>query len=210
MFEEPFDFNRLKSRMSDITIMRAADAARRLQQEVPLPTEEDEEDLPPFHSELLGPGRASQMKLPILPSEPVQPSGQLYSTITIHSSFDIPTSMHLSSDVVSQQFLLQYVAGLVPINPGQYAGTALMASQDSTQNESFECRASSCDRDRIPAMYHAIPGADVCICCNNGLNADDQRRKVWCQGVSRASHEIYKHVKGEETFCPDCEMEIGT
>jgi hypothetical protein len=209
MFEEPFDFNRLKSRMSDITIMRAADAARRLQQEVPLPTEEDEEDLPSFQSELLGPGRASQMELPILPSEPVQPSGQLYSTITIPSGFDILTSMDLSSDVVSQQPLLQYVAGLVPINPGQYAGTALMASQDSTQNESFECRASSCDRDRIPAMYRAVPGADVCIWCNNGLNADDQRRKVWCQGVGRASHEIYKHVKGDETFCPGCEMEIS-
>jgi hypothetical protein len=52
MFEEPFDFNRLKSSTSDITIMRAADVARRLQQEVPLPIE-DEQDLPLFQSELL-------------------------------------------------------------------------------------------------------------------------------------------------------------
>ena len=58
MFEEPFDFNRLKSSTSDITIMRAADVARRLQQELPLPIE-DEQDLPLFQLELLGPGRAS-------------------------------------------------------------------------------------------------------------------------------------------------------
>jgi hypothetical protein len=51
MFEEPFDFNRLKSSTSDITIIRAADAARRLQQEVPLPIE-DEQDLPLFQLEL--------------------------------------------------------------------------------------------------------------------------------------------------------------
>jgi hypothetical protein len=113
------------------------------------------------------------MELPILPSEPVQPSDQLRSTITIPSGFDIPTSIDLSSDVVGQQPLLQYVAGLVPINPGQYAGTALMASQDSTQNESFECRASPCDYDRIPAIYRAVLGVDVCIWCNNRLNADN-------------------------------------
>ena len=105
MFEEPFDFNRLKSSTSDITIMRAADVARRLQQEVPLPIE-DEQDLPLFQSELSGPGRAGQMELPILPSEPVQPSDQLRSTITIPSGFDIPTSLGLSSDVLGQQPLL--------------------------------------------------------------------------------------------------------
>jgi hypothetical protein len=162
MFEEPFDFNRLKSSTSDITIMRAADVARRLQQEAPLSIE-DEQDLPSFQSELSGPGKASQMELPILPSEPVQPSDQLRSTITIPSGFDIPTSLDLSSDVLGQQPLLQYVAGLIPINPGQYAGTTLIASQDSTQNESFECRASPCDRDQIPAIYRAVPGVDVCI-----------------------------------------------
>jgi hypothetical protein len=84
-----------------------------------------------------------------------------------------------------------------------------MASQDSTQNENSEYRASPCDCDRIPAIYRTVPGVDVCIWCNNGLNADNQGRKVWCQGVSRAVHEFYKHVTGDETFCPDCEMEIG-
>ena len=84
-----------------------------------------------------------------------------------------------------------------------------MASQDSTQNKSFECRASPCDRDQIPAIYRAVPGVDVCIWCNNRLNADNQGRKVWCQGISKAGHEVYKHVKGDETFCPDCELEIG-
>ncbi|KAF1934540.1 hypothetical protein EJ02DRAFT_491647 [Clathrospora elynae] len=86
--------------------MRAADAARCLQQEVPLPIEEDEQDLPLFQLELSGPGRASQIELPILPSEPVQPSDQLRSTITIPSGFDIPTSMDLSSNFVGQQPLL--------------------------------------------------------------------------------------------------------
>jgi hypothetical protein len=208
MFEEPFDFNRLKSSTSDITIMRAADVARRPQQEAPLSIE-DEQDLPSFQSELSGPGKAIQIELPILPSEPVQPSDQLRSTITIPSGFDIPTSLDLSSDVLGQQPLLQYVAGLIPINPGQYAGTTLIASQDSTQNESFECRASPCDRDQFPAIYRAVPGVDVCIWCNNRLNADNHGRKIWCQGITRAGHEVYKHVKGDKTFCPNCELDIS-
>jgi hypothetical protein len=199
MFEEPFDFNRLKSSTSNITIMRAADVARRLQQEALLSLE-DEPDLPSFQSELSGPGRASQMELPILPSEPVQLSDQLRSTITIPSGSNIPTSLGLSSDMLGQQPLLQYVAGLILINPGQYAGTTLMALQDSTQNKSFECRASPCDCDQIPAIYRAVPGVDVCIWCNNRPNADNQGRKIWCQGITRAGHEVNKHSKGDETF----------
>jgi hypothetical protein len=42
MFKEPFDFKRLKSSISDITIMRATNAAKRLQQEILVPIEEDE------------------------------------------------------------------------------------------------------------------------------------------------------------------------
>ncbi|KAH7083599.1 hypothetical protein FB567DRAFT_446658, partial [Paraphoma chrysanthemicola] len=109
------------------------------------------------------PGRASEMELPILPSEPVQPSDQLRSTIIIPSGFDIPTSMNLFSDVVGQQPLLQCVTGPVPNNPGQYAGTALMASQDSRQNECLQCRASPRDHDLIPAISRAVPDIDICI-----------------------------------------------
>jgi hypothetical protein len=133
---------------------------------------------------------------------PILPSDQLRSTVAIPSGLNIP------SDVLGQKPLLQYVAGLVPINPGQYAGPTLRASQESTQNEISEYRASTYDRDQIPAIYRAIPGVDVCIWCNSKLNADNQGRKICCQGVSRAGHEIYKHVKGDETFCPDCKIGI--
>jgi hypothetical protein len=54
MFEEPFDFKRLKSSTSYITIMRATDAAKRLQQEIPVLVEEDEQELPPSTSLLSG------------------------------------------------------------------------------------------------------------------------------------------------------------
>jgi ATP-dependent DNA helicase PIF1 len=98
MFEEPFDFKRLKSSTSDITIMRATDAAKRLQQEIPVPVEEDEQELPPFTSQLSGPGRASQMEIPILPSDPVRPSDHLHSTITIPSGFEFPSGMDISNN----------------------------------------------------------------------------------------------------------------
>jgi hypothetical protein len=58
IFEDPFDFKRLKSSTRDIIIMRATDAAKRLQQEIPVPVE-DEQELPLFTSQLLGPGGAS-------------------------------------------------------------------------------------------------------------------------------------------------------
>jgi hypothetical protein len=98
MFKEPFDFKRLKSSTSDITIMRAINAAKRLQQEIPVPIEEDEQELPLFTSQLSGPGRASQMEIPILPSDPVRPSDHLHSTVTIPSGSEFPSGMDLSDD----------------------------------------------------------------------------------------------------------------
>jgi hypothetical protein len=85
LFKEPFDFKRLKFSTTDTTIMRAADLARRQQQEIPLPdvVMEDDNDLPlTFPTSI---GQASQMEVPILPSDPVAPSGELRSTVTIPS-----------------------------------------------------------------------------------------------------------------------------
>jgi hypothetical protein len=98
MFEEPFDFKRLKSSTSDIIIIRATNTAKRLQQEITVPVEEDKQELPPFTSQLSGPGRASQIKIHILPSDPVRPSDHLHSTVTIPSSFEFPSGMDLSDD----------------------------------------------------------------------------------------------------------------
>jgi hypothetical protein len=210
MFEEPFDFNRLKASTSDVTIMRATDAAKRLQQEIDLSVE-DKDDLPPVRSQVSGPGMASQMVLPILPSDPVLPSDQLRSTVTIPSGFDIPIDMDLSDIPQPEQPVLHYVAGLLPVNPGQYVGIAFMASQDTTQNESFECRASPCNRDRIPAVYRVLPRVDVCIWCNNGVPLDTPRRKMWCGGVDGNGHEVWRIDIDLEnnTFCNACEESIG-
>lgn len=41
VFEEPFDFNRLKSGSSHMTVMRAEDAAKRARQEIPVPTRDN-------------------------------------------------------------------------------------------------------------------------------------------------------------------------
>jgi hypothetical protein len=75
LFEEPFDFKRLKLNTTDMTIMRATDLAKRLQQEIPLLMEEDNDlSLPSLPSSI---GRASKMEIPILPYDPVAPSGGL-------------------------------------------------------------------------------------------------------------------------------------
>jgi hypothetical protein len=85
-----------------------------------VPIEEDEQELPPFTSQLSGPGRASQMEIPILPSHLVRLSDYLHSTVTIPSGFEFPSGMDLSNDRPLQPQLpaLQYVAGLMPIDPG--------------------------------------------------------------------------------------------
>ena len=44
MFEEPFDFNRLKTRSSAVTVMRAQDAIRRAQQEIAVPAENNSDE----------------------------------------------------------------------------------------------------------------------------------------------------------------------
>jgi hypothetical protein len=62
MFKEPFNFKRLKSSTSDITIMRATDAAKRLQQEILVPVKEDKQELPAFTLQLLGLGRQAKCR----------------------------------------------------------------------------------------------------------------------------------------------------
>jgi hypothetical protein len=127
---------------------------------------------------MLGPGMASQIVLPILPSDPGLPSDQLRLTVTILSGFDISTGIDISDIPQPEQPVLCYVAGLLPVNLSQYAGTAFIASQDTTQNNSFECRASLCNRDRIPAAYRVLPRVDVYIGCNNGVPLDTPSRKM--------------------------------
>jgi hypothetical protein len=96
LFTELFSFAQLKYKASDVVIMRNADYVRQQAQEVlalavpMLATQEPESDygdvnisdnLPPLDSsQFLGLGRASQITLPMLMSEPVR------STITILSA----------------------------------------------------------------------------------------------------------------------------
>jgi hypothetical protein len=159
LFKEPFDFKRLKFSTTDTTIMRAADLARRQQQEIPLPdvVMEDDNDLPlTFPTSI---GQASQMEVPILPLDPVALSGELRSTVTIPSG--------LFSDVDSRPAappapVIQYVAGLIPLNPGQYS---VMASQGHTQDAFFECLepAPFCNHDPVPSCYRVLPSVNICI-----------------------------------------------
>ncbi|KAK1917293.1 hypothetical protein P3342_000006 [Pyrenophora teres f. teres] len=147
MFEEPFDFNRLKSNSSEVTIMRATDASKRLRQEMAVPVDDDD-DLPlppPFPSSFPGgtPGRAGEMEIPILASEPVRPSDNPQSTAPIPSDA-VPDHGY---GVAPPRPPIMLISGLVPQNPGQYADTEYMASQDNTQNLYFECKASACSYD---------------------------------------------------------------
>jgi hypothetical protein len=155
-----------------------------------------------------GPSMASQIVLPILPSDPVL-SDQLRLTVTILSGFDIPTGIDLSDIPQPEQPVLYYVAGLLP-DLSQYAGTAFIASQDTTQNNSFECRASLCNRDRIPAAYRVLPRVDVCIWCNNGVPLDTPSRKMWCGGADGNRHKVWRIDIDLEnnTFCNACEEAI--
>jgi hypothetical protein len=85
--------------LSALSLARATSpSCERLQQEIPVPVEEDEQELPLFTSQLSGPGRASQMEIPILPSDPVRPSDHLHSTVTIPSGSEFPSGMDLSDD----------------------------------------------------------------------------------------------------------------
>ncbi|EFQ95605.1 hypothetical protein PTT_05909 [Pyrenophora teres f. teres 0-1] len=147
MFEEPFDFNRLKLNSSEVTIMRATDASKRLRQEMAVPVD-DNDDLPlppPFPSSFPGgtPGRAGEMEIPILASEPVRPSDNPQSTAPIPSDA-VPDHGY---GVAPPRPPIMLISGLVPQNPGQYADTEYMASQDNTQNLYFECKASACSYD---------------------------------------------------------------
>jgi hypothetical protein len=122
--------------------------------------------------------------------------------------------MDLSDDrpLQSQPPALQYVAGLMPINLGQYAA-GWMASQGHTQDQSFECTALPpfCDRDPVPARYRVLPGVNVCIWCNNGLAMDTLSRKMWCRGHDGNGHEVWRSDMDLEnnSFCNACEETIG-
>ncbi|KAH7082829.1 hypothetical protein BKA63DRAFT_529794 [Paraphoma chrysanthemicola] len=95
LFEELFGYARLKAKASDTVIMRNADYARRKPFEYKAPgvvIEDDHfgSDLPTLPPSTAGPGRASQMEIPILRSDPVQPSG-----------FTIPSGFVTSGNVMS-------------------------------------------------------------------------------------------------------------
>jgi hypothetical protein len=186
--------------------MRAADLARRQQQEIPLPdvVMEDDNDLPLTFSSSIG--QASQMEIPILPSDPVAPSGELRSTVTIPSG--------LFSDVVSHPAappapVIQYVAGLIPLNPAQYS---VMASQGHTQDAFFECLepAPFCNCDPVPSRYRVLPGVNICIWCNNHLPLDTLSKRMWCGGVDGVGHDVWRSDMDLEnnTFCNACEESI--
>jgi hypothetical protein len=110
LFKKPFGYSRLKYKPGDIVIMRNADYVRRQAQEVqmddvvmpeiePLSSnyggdfdmedldEEGLDELPDLPGlSAVGPGRATQMSIPILHSEP------------IHSTVTIPSALAITSD----------------------------------------------------------------------------------------------------------------
>jgi hypothetical protein len=107
--------------------------------------------------------------------------------------------------------LPRHVAGLLPVNPGQYAaGHIALASQDHSQDPWFECKAPAplCNLDSVPARYRVLPGVDICIWCNNCLLIDTLSRKAWCGG--NGGHEVFRtEIDYEEhTFCNTCKENI--
>ncbi|KAI2476987.1 hypothetical protein Ptr902_11529 [Pyrenophora tritici-repentis] len=145
LFEESFDFNRLKTKTTTVAVMRAADLTKGESQEIELPIADADELLSPFPSSFVaGIGRASQMAIPVLPSEPVAPSGELGSTVLSPSgafSGGISSDDVVGGDVVRHSHprsSVMLVAGLVPRDREQYDGSNMLTSQTpSTQDHWF-------------------------------------------------------------------------
>ncbi|KAK1912952.1 hypothetical protein P3342_004888 [Pyrenophora teres f. teres] len=214
LIEEPFDLKRLKFKTTDTTIMRARDLAIREGQEIPLPLQYnddgEDDDLPVFPASQHG--RASQMSIPLLPSEPFAPSGELRSTITVPSE---AAGTVILSDVAAPPFvppprppLPRYVDGLLPRNLAQYNNVdEAQASQGDEGMSWFECVAPApfCNRDPIPIAYRAFPGINICIWCNHRLGMDYPRRRMWC--TNGQGHDVVRSEMNlvENTFCNTCE-----
>ncbi|KAI1523525.1 hypothetical protein A1F96_08358 [Pyrenophora tritici-repentis] len=145
LFEESFDFNRLKTKTTTVAVMRAADLTKRESQEIELPIADADELPSPFPSSFVADiGRASQMAIPVLPSEPVAPSGELGSTVLSPSgafSGGISSDDVVGGDVVRHSHprsSVMLVAGLVPRDREQYDGSNMLTSQTpSTQDHWF-------------------------------------------------------------------------
>ncbi|KAI0617906.1 hypothetical protein TUN199_10107, partial [Pyrenophora tritici-repentis] len=127
LFEESFDFNRLKTKTTTVAVMRAADLTKRESQEIELPIADADELPSPFPSSFVADiGRASQMAIPVLPSEPVASSGELGSTVLSPSgafSGGISSDDVVGGDVVRHSHprsSVMLVAGLVPRDREQY------------------------------------------------------------------------------------------
>jgi hypothetical protein len=216
MFEEPFDFKRLKFRTTEVTIMRATDAAKRARQEIALPVSYPiDDDLLDLSTGMTFPaiGQASQMDLPILPSEPIAPSDQLKSTITITSGLPLSSEVDTQPQQpapVQPPLVLPLVAGLRTQNPDQYLGTDFMASQGSTQNRWFQClHPTLCNYDTVPAAYRAVYGVNVCIWCNNGISLDNPQRVLWCYGLAIEGGHPALRSEVEDGYCQACSNAIA-
>jgi ATP-dependent DNA helicase PIF1 len=221
LFEEPFSYQRIKTKPRETTVMRNADYARRQAQEVPLPLDlmpdDDDDGLPPPPP----PGNAPPQFELVIRSDPAAhsgvevPSGFFSGGFTsdgppLSSDSDTPIG-RVQTPLPPGPPLPRYVAGLLPVNLGQYAaGHMALASQDHSQDPWFECKAPAplCNLDSVPARYRVLPGVDICIWCNNRLPIDTLSRKVWCGG--NGGHEVFRtEIDYEEhTFCNTCEESI--
>ncbi|KAF1941631.1 hypothetical protein EJ02DRAFT_195464 [Clathrospora elynae] len=142
------------------------------------------------------------MTIPILASDPVAPSGEPRSTVSVHSDAIAAAAPGQSS----------YVAGLMPVNLDQYCNNlSVVASQEDSEGSTwFECLAPApfYNRDPVPIAYCVTPGINVCIWCNHGIDIDNERRKMWC--VGNGGHEVWRSEMDleENTFCNACEVTI--